>query len=91
MLSTIVTKLEADGTPMRLIAWSFTFSVVECNAKHFCLTSYNDIFYSIKTAFSKLAVRCVIVLYFTDMVVSKGWVDFKALELSFLNLSVNFT
>ena len=38
LLSTIVTKLEADGAPMRLIAWSFTFSVVECDAKHFCLT-----------------------------------------------------
>ena len=63
MLSTIVTKLEADGTPMRLIAWSFTLSVVECDAKHFCLTSYNDIFYSIKTGFSKLVVRCVFVAF----------------------------
>ena len=51
VLSTIVSKLEADGAPMRLIAWSFTFSIVECDAKHFCLTWYVELIYSIKTLF----------------------------------------
>ena len=79
VLSTIVTKLEADGAPMRLIAWSFTFSVVECDAKHFCLTWYNEIIYSIKTVFQS----SWFVLYFTDLVVPRGGLIFKLRDSDF--------
>ena len=77
MLSTIVTKLEADGTPMWLVAWSFTFSIVECNAEHFAGHCTVKLSSQLKGFFQGLWF----VLYHTVIVVSKGMGRFLSFDM----------